>query len=172
MRFIFIVLSLISVKAFAVPRVGDSIHRGGMIQSGRAFYPLSEDVEVIDVTAAKVTVRTTTVRNHGTPVVLDKIYPISAVLGHEEVLQLLSHCLDLGGIRGPATFAGVTFDTCAIETNSNGCGGKVWLAEVPMGAVASDNTCAIDGGGITRTFIPDTKENGGELTYKWGQVEN
>jgi hypothetical protein len=158
---------LLSLNALAIPRVGDSIHKAGEYALSSGVGTIAQDMTVISVTNGQYTLRTTTVINNGAPTSHDDQYSANNLLGHEEVLSLLSSCAALGGTRGSVTVAGSTFDSCAIPENNDGCTGTIWVGEVPFGNVAMDVSCPAKG--ITRLVLPTTADRGGQITYQWGK---
>jgi len=126
------ILSLFSIAAFAMPKVGDmAVYQGTFEGSGGGSMSFEQALTVKALTAAEATVESTVLFD-GQERTQEINLKYEELLNSKIIEYLLAKCQDEGGNIETLKVEAGEFQTCAI---AQGARAKIWLGHVPFGIV-------------------------------------
>ncbi len=142
----FLLMSVYAATAFGYPAIGDMAEFAGThTKSNGQKVSAYAKFEIFDYVAdRKQYLQREETAIGGIEQTVTAFVPEADYLTRAQILELLSTCSARGGKPGTTKVPAGKFKTCAYPIDNDESSGKIWLADVPYGAVQADTVLKED----------------------------
>lgn len=134
-KLILVLFAMMSVSAFAGPKVGDSASYVGTLNGAPAT--MTTSITSFNPATSKFLVTTLVIISGQTQTEVDEQDP-TEIMSDEMTGPILANCTQYGGVLETITVVAGTFDTCKLQGNMN-------FGMVPFGLVRGTDMQSSDG---------------------------
>jgi hypothetical protein len=142
-------LALVSASAYATPKLGDyaafdlTASQNGQTAQG------SLEQEIVQANGDQFLERQTVTFSGQAPEITDNWKPVSEFLDDNTINSIVANCASAGGTAQSITVPAGTYNTCAMNFDSEDSKGTVWITMVPFGVARVDTTIKENGVQVT-----------------------
>jgi hypothetical protein len=142
----FFILSSFTATAFGYPAIGDMAEYAGTnTKANGQKVSAYAKFEIFDYVAErKQFLQREETAVGGIEQTVTAFVPENDYLTRAQILELLGKCKEMGGKPGNTTVPAGKFQTCEYAIDNDDSEGKIWLADVPYGAVQADTVSKDD----------------------------
>jgi hypothetical protein len=131
-------LALVSASAYATPKLGDyAAFDLTATQNGQSAQGTLEQ-EIVQANGDQFLERQTVTFSGQAPEVSDAWKAVSDFLDDNTINAILANCASAGGTAQSITVPAGTYNTCAMNFDSEDSKGTVWITAVPFGVARVD----------------------------------